>query len=171
MVLQVLLLVQRSPGTPTRPPDSGWEVAPLLLFPVVVIVVGAAIALGLRHRGEGGWALTPRRAAGIPVAVAAAQLLTVSLHDPAVLIDPLMWALTVLSAIYGVGIVGGAALRRRRWDYLAAAGSATALGALLAASWVAGSGVHRPYLYFVLLAVALGLLPGYLTAGRRAPSG
>lgn len=171
MALEVPLLVQRSTATPTRPPDSGWEVVPLVLFPVAVIGVGAAIALWLRHRGDGGWALTPWRAAGIPIAVAAAQLLTVSLHDPAVVLDPFTWPYTILAAIYGLGIVGGAALGRRRWDYLAAAGSATAIGTLLAASWVAGPGVHRPYLYVALVAVGLGLLPGYVTAGRREPSG
>jgi hypothetical protein len=135
------------------------------LSPAVVVLVGATIAVGLEYRDEGGWALTPWRAAGIPVAAASAQLLTWSLTDPLIVLEPFEWPFTILASIYGFGIVGGAALRRRRWGYLAAAGTATAFGALLAASWGFGSDVHRPYLYFALVAVGVGLVPRYLTAG------
>lgn len=172
MALEVLvLLVERFPSTPTRPPDSGWEMAPLILLPAVVLVVGTGFACALWFRSEGGWEVTPGRAVGIPVVVASAQLLTlVYLRDLSILVDSFTLPLAALAAIHGLGVVVGAALEQRRWGYVAAAGSVTAIAALLIASW-GGAGLHRGYVYLALLSVVLGFLPGYVTAGREERHG
>lgn len=143
---------------------------PLLSLSVSVLVVGTVLACALWFRSEGGWAVTLGRATGIPVVVASAQLLTFAYFSGlSTAVDS--WPLTALAAIHGIGVVGGAALKQRRWAYVAAAGSITALGALLAASWGDGPGLHRSYPYLALVSVGLGLLPGFVTAGRGERSG